>query len=462
MDSQKPGNRVVLKRRSFQKWSAIPAALMLIAVIVVGGFFAIRTLGDHDSPSFATEPSDPVSTVPIDPINSIDYEQEYADVPEYLREHVILYAQALYEKWPQEEWERIGLNLELYQVKDHVECGFVLKDLDSDGLQDLLIYGGSQLYEILVVNYWPENAAMDVPNHTLWCFTHEEDESRMFLCEDNVIMITSVLNDRDDHISYNRLGKSEYGLSSMDMIETVFAIEGTEWFTGTNYENAVPITAEEAENITSDYKLEEVEPRLFPRNKVHEVDYVQQFANVDARYRPLLINYTKALKENWTLQKWEQAGLCQTLYEVEDKENFSYSLMDMDDNGVDELLIFGGAELYALYILRDDQPEERLSWKIHHGAQRQSILLCENDVVKICQKDSSGCTYTSFYSLGKDGLGATDLVMVDTAMQTPDGQWYAGPNEKDAVPVTEDEAFDMIVSYPTQSLLIVKFFLDNS
>ena len=256
MDSQKSDFRAVLKRGMFQKWSAIPVSLMLIAVIAVGGFLGIRALGNHDTPNVPTEPSGNISTAPIDstvPMDSsdtIDYEQEYADVPEYLRDQVILYARALYENWPQEDWERIGLCSELYLVKEHVECGFVLKD------------GDSQLYQIYVTSFWADS---ETPNYTLWSFTHEGDEAQMFLCEDNVIMLTNVLNGSDKYTSYNRLGRNEYGLSTLNMIETVFAIDGTEWFTGLNYEDSVPITGEEAENIISGYKLEEVEPRIFLR-----------------------------------------------------------------------------------------------------------------------------------------------------------------------------------------------------
>ena len=110
-------------------------------------------------------------------------------------------------------------------------------------------------------------------------------------------------------------------------------------------------------------------------------------------------------------------------------------------------MIFGGNYLYALYVLRDAQPVERLQWKIHQDAVPVGMLLCEGNIVKIPQSEIAGSNYVSYYRLGKDGLGETDLVMVDTAFQTADGQWYAGPNEKDAVEVTEKEALAMIDSY---------------
>ena len=394
-------------------------------------------------------------------VHAVDYEQEYADVPEHLRGFVTLYAEALYENWPKEDWVRLGLCMELYQVKDHVDCGFVLKDLDSDGLEDLLLYGGKQLYEIYVVNFWPWRVDPEKPDYNKWSLTIDGEPTRMFLCEDNVIMLTYVLNDSDSYVSYYRLGRNKSGISTFNMIETVFAIDGTEWFAGPNYKDAMPITNYEAENIRFGYKHEEVEPRPFPRKKVHVVNYEQQFADVDERYRPLLVNYARALSENWSQDQWLEADLSPYVYLFKEEVTFSYTLMDLDGNGVDELMIFGGNYLYALYVLRDDQPVERLQWKIHHDAVPGGMQLCEGNIVKIPQSENAGSNYVSFYRLGKDGLGAVDLVMVDTAFQTPEGQWYAGPNEKDSVPVTEGEAIRMIAGYVVQKVdvqLFLKYY----
>lgn len=453
MDSQRKGYRTVLKRIRTRKWRAIPVALMVVVVIAVGTFVGMKALGGNNTPSVATEPTGNISTAPVEPtyhissIDIIDFEQEYADVPEHLRDHVMLYAEALYENWPKEDWERLGLCMELYQVKDHVDCGFVLKDLDHDGLDDLLLYGGSQLYDILVVNFWPVDTAMGLPSRTHWRLTHEEDESRMFLCEDNVIMHTYVLNDGDEYFDYCRLGKNSSGLSCLETIETVFAIDGTEWFAGPNNKDAAPISAEEADNIIAGYQAEEVEPRIFYRKEAYVVNYQHQFDGVDERYKPLLMTYGKALCEDWPQARWEEADLSPYIYLFKEEVAFSYTLTDLDGNGENELLIFGGNYLYALYILRDDQPVERLQWKIHQDAVPVGMQLCEGNIVKIPQSEIVGSNYVSFYRLGKDGLGAVDLVMVDTAFQTTDGQWYAGPNEKDAVEVTEKEALAMIESF---------------
>ena len=346
MDSQKPGYRTVQKKVRMKKWIAIPVTLMVLVVIAVGTFVGMKALGGNDTPSVATEPSESVLTEPIaptDPItitdthDTIDYEKEYADVPDYLRDHVMLYAEALYENWPQEKWERFGLSLELYLVKDQVECGFVMKDLDSDGFQDLIIYGDSQLYQILAVEHWPDNLNLEAPEYTILNIAYEYDQAEITLCEDNVIMVTNFVNDRDYYASFNRLGKSEYGRSTLNMIETVFAIDGTEWFAGANYEDARPITSDEAENIIDGYKPEEVEPRLFFRKKAYVLNYQHQYDGVDERYLPLLMNYGKAMCEGWSQSRWVEAGLSLEVFHAQDGYwSLEYTLVDLDGNGEDE------------------------------------------------------------------------------------------------------------------------------
>lgn len=461
MDSKRKGFRAVLKRGKNQKWSAIPAALALVAVIAVVGSLGIRGSGDHDTPMVAAEPTGNTATAPVEPTDKIAstdilfYEQEYADVPAYVRECVILYAQALDGNWPKEDWQRIGLDLELYQVKDHADPGFALKDLNGDGLQDLLVYGGSQLYQIIVSEYWEKNDILGSPAYTEWILTHDQylDQACMTLCQNNVIMLTYVLNDSDYYFSYNRIVENEYGRPVLEMIETVYAVDGTEWFAGPDQETAAPITKDEAEDIKARYTLEEVEPRLFSKTKAEIVNFQHQFDGVDARYLPLLMNYGKAICEDWSQSRWIDAGLSTEIYFAQDEYmSLEYALVDMDGNGTEELLIFGEDQLYALYVLRDDQPDESLKWTIHNNAVRLSIQLCEDNIVKVVQKDASGGTDISFYQVGRDGVGVISLVMVNDVLQTQDGQWYAGPNAKDAVAVTEQEAQAIISAYKEEEI----------
>ncbi len=72
--------------------------------------------------------------------------------------------------------------------------------------------------------------------------------------------------------------------------------------------------------------------------------------------------------------------------------------------------------------------------------------------MKVTQKDTLGGIDLSFFQLGQDGLGDMALNMVCNVLCTPDGQWYAGPNTKEAVAVTEKEAQRIIASYVELSI----------
>ena len=449
MDRQRKGYRTVMKQSKAKTWRAVPVALLLIAAIAVGGFFGIRALENRDIPAVTAEPTQDNGDQVHDCKDLVayeDYEREYADVPDYVRDHVILYAQALYENWSQERWERVGLSMQLYRIKDQVKCGFALRDLNGDGFQDLLLYGGSQLCDILVVECWSELENPGKQVYTLLSYSY--DQVQMTLCQDDIIMLTYPLKEGDEYITFNRLGKNEYDRATLQVIETVFTVDGTKWFAGSNYEDALEVSREEAENIKNSYKPEALETRQFFRLEGYVVNYQHQFEGVDERYLPLLMNYGQAMCEDWPLDRWEDAGLSGEVYQAyAENMTMGYMLVDMDGNGNEELLIFGDDQLYALYVLRDDQPSERLEWKMHHNSQRVSIELCVGQVVKVTQKDAMGATDISFYQVGKDGVGDISLVMVGNALKTQEGQWYAGPNAKDAVEVTEEEAQSLIGKY---------------
>ena len=94
MDRQRKGYRTVMKQSKAKTWRAVPVALLLIAAIAVGGFLGIRAWGNRDIPAVTAEPTQDNGDQVHDCKDLVayeDYEREYADVPDYVRDHVILY-----------------------------------------------------------------------------------------------------------------------------------------------------------------------------------------------------------------------------------------------------------------------------------------------------------------------------------------------------------------------------------
>lgn len=197
--------------------------------------------------------------------------------------------------------------------------------------------------------------------------------------------------------------------------------------------------------------IESTEGFLFVEPK----DYAAQFAGVDNRYQEILVTYAQAIDENWSEQQWTGAGLNAELYSEVD--NAGYVLCDLDGNGSDELLICTEGEIYELYTIFNGDAKELLNWKIDYQATRISIRFCEGDFVKVVQKTAGGGTSYNIYRLGTDGLGDIALVMERHVLMTDDGNYYAGPNEKDAEKVSEAEAMGTLDGYQAQTIPLTLF-----
>ena len=170
------------------------------------------------------------------------------------------------------------------------------------------------------------------------------------------------------------------------------------------------------------------------------LDIDEMFPNVPEKFGWLLLEYYAAQEGNWTQTQWQEAGFSTDLYQIKDKANWGYACVDLDGNGVEELLICTQDQIYGLYAMVDGTVSELLGWRIESEATRLSMELSDDNVVYICQLTALGDIYHSYYRLGKDGLGATALIMDAVVIEAADGTWYTGPNEKDAMAVSSMEA----------------------
>lgn len=170
----------------------------------------------------------------------------------------------------------------------------------------------------------------------------------------------------------------------------------------------------------------------------------QLFPDVPQQYLPIVADYYSGLAENTDSTGWEKLGLNPAAYDNLDViDGLGYALMDLDGNGKEELLITDGDQVYDLYTEVDGEIRELLGDRIDVQGKRNSIKLCQDNVLMVWQR-SSGVDFLHWWRLGKDGLGEIALVCEETVYAGDDGKWYAGPNDKDSVLVSEEEAREII------------------
>ncbi len=156
-------------------------------------------------------------------------------------------------------------------------------------------------------------------------------------------------------------------------------------------------------------------------------------AAVDAagEYISVLTAYHTALKEEWEKQKLSDGGfsiLAAYCYGEDILEKIGYSFLDLDGDGIDELLIgaIGGddfirQQIFELYCLKNGMPAQ-----VFAGQERDRYYLCQDGGSYIIINEGSSSASNSEWSCNvlKEGK----LVSVQTIISDPSGNTIIYPS----------------------------------
>ncbi|HHX11318.1 MAG TPA: hypothetical protein GX731_00725 [Clostridiales bacterium] len=175
-------------------------------------------------------------------------------------------------------------------------------------------------------------------------------------------------------------------------------------------------------------------------------------------YSEVLDTYYTALHEKWNFQTLSYASLSilsTYCYEGDPLTNVGYEFIDIDNNGVLELLIgslngdpFVDKMIFDIYTIVDDQPA-----LVFTGWERNRYYLCED--YSIANEGSSGASssFYGIYNLDYTGykLVLTEAVIYYEEYQGNDPPWYY-TTDKDGdisndMSITEEEAYDKLSEY---------------
>ena len=167
-------------------------------------------------------------------------------------------------------------------------------------------------------------------------------------------------------------------------------------------------------------------------------------------YQPVIAKYVTALTEHWGGEACSNADISILVSYATSPSELGYALLDLDNDGTDELVIANNAErqvIYDLYSLVDGKLVH-----VFTGWDRNSYELREGfSILNIGSNGAASADYV--YCHLSNGQLVTDSLIRFDAATDPDHPWFRGTGENDLAPITdenwsEDEIYSAAASLP--------------
>ena len=177
-------------------------------------------------------------------------------------------------------------------------------------------------------------------------------------------------------------------------------------------------------------------------------------------YQPVIAKYVTALTEHWGGEACSNADISLLVSYATSPSELGYALLDLDNDGTDELIIANDAErqvIYDLYSLVDGKLVH-----VFTGWDRNSYELREGyRILNIGSNGAASADYV-YCHLSNGQLVTDSLIRFDAAID-PDHPWFRGTGENDLAPITdenwsEDEIYSAAASLP----IVITPFADAS
>lgn len=335
-------------------------------------------------------------------------------------DHVIQkYVTALTENWTEAQCQQNDISpMILDNTTITHNLGWCLVDIDKNGIEELVISDGVNLFDLYVM--MPHDGG---PGHII-CANGGEVWS---LRENGVILKQGWYS-----------GASAwrfYTLSDIDLIQKdVLFYEGetNQYSYGADDDSLTPISKDKAGEIIARDENAELEVNFFVP-QTFDPDEVLQ-------YQSLLELYQKALREDWNPAVCMENGLSLMVAHRGDYyENLGYAMQDLDGNGIDELIITDGLNIYDLYTIIQD--EEVGPLHLISAMERIQYYLTSDGWIYNLGSGGAAVSYYTLYSLDGRELKLLEGYMMD-ADTDPNNPWfyYDGENRLGPCPTAEAAA----------------------
>ena len=423
-------------------WTAIPAALALVAVLVIGWQFLIqREVGPlSGNPIASANPTETNSSTELEIPGIVDKIQEEFPIPEGYAHVIGKYSRAHEEGWSVEEYMQNDICYVLGIQGSIEDYGYAFVDLDGNGIEELIITDGDVIYDMFTL--LEDGGA----GHIL----SSGERMRYFLCEDNVIGYRGSGGAANTVLQYYTLE------NGMDLVtEVCLEFDTDTWY---KYESGghddlhpgplVAITEDEVRHIQDAYKAVEIVYQSFLRPEAEKTNDTSE--TLPAGFAHVIEKYEKATTEDWTKDQYMQNDISYLLASKNIYWQYGYAQMDLNGDGSNELIITDGEEIYDVYILMEDGG----AGHIISATDERSYFLCKDNIIG-CQSLGTDATSWDFSRL----LVGGDSELVMYLQKDADG-WFKMEGSADKmVTISHEEADELIggtywrVEIPFQTIL---------
>lgn len=397
------------------KRSLIGPLAACIAVLILAGVVLMQMGRVPEQPAYLEPTSDQVNM-------TVNF--SYVPVLEK-------YRTALREGWSKEECEIEGISTRFYlpEPVDFV-IGKRMLDINNDGRAELLIGHDT--------NIWDLYTTLE-DGTPIQLLSDEQDGWQYYLNEDGLIAAEYFSKD-DCYAEYYTLKDHQL------VLELQLQYRDGQWMqqmAGQEWEAILPDSAEATMN-----SFERFTPDWIPLQ-----DHEQMDADALEQYTPILEKYKTALKENWTGSMCEENDISINISTP--VTGLGWCLLDVDDNGTQELIVADGEQVYDLYTLdpTDHSPAHILmSWAT------TSYTLCQDGTI-IKQELYSKSKSWFFYKLQGIDLNLNQILTYRNEYEGAQAaeRYYLGTDDENTQPIGKEEAGLLLARHPNMKLTLNSF-----
>lgn len=380
------------------KWAWIPAAAAVIFICIMGVLVLGRGAQD-----------DVVLTNPV----------ETEAVPPAHEALLDVYRTAIKEGWTEEQCQQNGISPQLADVQNTDEKpAYVLLDIDGNGIEELIVGHGMPHYFYV----WDLYSFENFNGEPVKLHTDVKDHANCHLYENGIIGIEFA-------------GKSEgyfhyFGLQGTKLVRAdLLSYRDDIWRDVVTNEQ---IPSDQANQILAKYEIIDVEPIDLMKNQnanLGDIEAVEQYAFIVEKYKT-------ALLENWTWEQCDEAEISrQIMFNTTNMNDLGWCLLDLDGNGVQELVVSDGEYLFDCYTLTTQVKHVFSASPVDHYS------LCKDGTIK--HRSNFGVdTFWTWYD-----ISATKLAMQGILHYDGDTDKYFYGTTKDHLgSISEEEAETYLVN----------------